>query len=573
MPLSRTTRLTRGAAVLRFPHVNAPRLVLNASVAGLYGALVLASFLRLLHPGPRVLDWAMGLLPVVVVYTVAAAIVWPLLYGAARFFASRPLRVPRFGLRYVMSFQVANGAVILAALLDTLWRDRKVIEPDAGAQLKVLGAGVAAGWIYAAVVSVVPRLKRSNAMQASAAGLALAALLAPVLTPAPTGPRAAVPAGPGPPAARPLAARLVLLEFDGADLEDILSLQAAGKLPSFSRLLREGSYGRLLAFVPCDTAVAGTTVVTGRLPYRSGVRGPWARDLLGRPLGMQVVPGGIGFDLLLAPFMTRRALSPRDRGGPALWDIAALAGGWAVTSGWDVVLDVAGPPAPASEEVRRRLATEFLEGEAPPGDVAAEGDRLAELARAEAADVAVARGLAAPPPGPGVLALAFPGIDRIAHRFLRDARPEKFGNVSRAEIDRWGFVVERYYARIDAFVGRALEARGPDGWLFVASAHGMEPAPLRRRLAMALLGREATAGYHDDAPPGFLFALGPGVQAGQPFGRAAIADVVPTALYVLGLPIARDLDGSIVEQILDPADVLERPAILIDSYGAWPPPS
>ena len=551
--------------MLRSARVNPPRLMLNASVAGLYGALLLAAFLRLLHPGPKPADWLAGLLPVVLVYTLAAGLIWPALYGVVRFFASHSLRVPWLSARYVMAFHVANGAVILAALLDTLWRDRKVIAPAPGMQLKILGAGVAGAWVYAAFVSFVPRLKRSHAFQASAAGLSLAALLVPMLTPAPAD---LPPAAAETVVAPRMTSRLVLLDLDGADLEDILTLMSAGKLPSFTRLRREGSYGRLQAFVPCAGAVARTTLATGRLPYRSGVRGAWARDLVGRPLAIQVVPAGIGFDLLLEPFLTRRPLTIDDRSGPAIWDIAAIAGGRSIAAGWNVVLDVAGPPPAPSRDLRRRLVSEFLEGESPHGEAA--GELLAELGRAVGADESVARALGGPGREPGVTAVALPGIDRVAHRFLRYARPEEFGNVSAAEIETWGHVLERYYARLDAYVGRALDARGDDGWLFVASAYGMEPAPLRRRIAAALVGREATAGYHDEAPPGFLFALGPGVHAGEPFGRASIADVVPTALYVLGLPIARDLDGSIVEQVMRAGEVLERPAIVIDTYGPRP---
>jgi hypothetical protein len=298
------------------------------------------------------------------------------------------------------------------------------------------------------------------------------------------------------------------------------------------------------------------------------VRAAWSRDLLGRPVGIQVVPDGIGFDFFLEPFLARRALTTDDRTGPAIWDIAAIAGGRSVSAGWNVVLDVAGPAPEPSRELRRHLVTEFLEGETPVGE--GTGELLAELGRAVGADESVARTLGDVGRGPGVTAIAFPGIDRVAHRFLRYARPEEFGNVSNGEIEIWGHVMERYYARLDGYLGRALQARGQDGWLFVASAHGMEPAPLRRRLAAALIGGQATAGYHDQAPPGFLFALGPGVHAGQPFGRASIADLVPTALYVLGLPIARDLDGSIVEQVMGAGEVLDRPAIVIDTYGARP---
>jgi hypothetical protein len=99
----------------------------------------------------------------------------------------------------------------------------------------------------------------------------------------------------------------------------------------------------------------------------------------------------------------------------------------------------------------------------------------------------------------------------------------------------------------------------------------MDPASLWRRIVAGATGAVAESGTHDSAPAGFLFALGPGVRQGGTFGRASIADFVPTVLYALNLPIARDLDGSIVEQVLTPGFTLEHSAIVIDTYG-WPVP-
>src|SRR3989442_9571594 len=74
----------RGAfAVLPSGVVTFPKLVVHAALAGLYGGLVVALFLRLANPaggaaggGPAPI-----LLPVVLAYTPAAAAVWPVLYA------------------------------------------------------------------------------------------------------------------------------------------------------------------------------------------------------------------------------------------------------------------------------------------------------------------------------------------------------------------------------------------------------------------------------------------------------------------------------------------------------------
>jgi hypothetical protein len=553
--------------------VNGPRLVLNATLAGLYGAVLLAAALAVLHPAARAAPAWPGLGAVVVAYALAAGLVWPLLYSLVRFFASGRLSVPAPSLRYIMSFHVANTAVVLAALGALLATQRRSIDTAATLRLRFLLGAVAAAWVYGAFVCVVPRLRRGALIQASAAGLALAALSAPLLVVLPGAPADGRPGGAergGVELSTPRG-RVVLLAFDGADLEDVLRLLAEGRLPLLARLRREGTMGRLQGTPPGDTAVQRALLATGQFPFRNGVRGPWARDLLGCPTGLMVVPRGLWFDGLLAPLMRRRPLTIDDRRVPAAWDLAARAGGVMVEAGWEVDLDLAGP-APATGAARRRaIAAEFLDSDAAADADPAVAALLDELARAVDADSSAGRALdaAAAIPGPGVIAVAFPGLDRVAHLFLRAARPEAFGDVGEAERERYAGVLPRYYERVEAIIGRGLAIAGADGWLFVVSAHGMEAAPLGRRL-VSLAGGPPLPGSHADAPAGLLLARGPSIRAGAVFGRAPATEVVPTLLHLLGLPIAGDLDGSIMEAALDEGAVLDRPAVVIDSYGAWP---
>lgn len=539
------------------------RLVLQAAIAGLYAALALIVFLRLLHPEPPRLRFVVAMLPVAAAYTLVAALLLPLLYGLMRFFASHRLQVPRFSPRYVMTFLVAALTPVLASIGVTLSQARRAIDEAAAGQVKLLLVAVGGAWIYAGVVCLVPRLKRSLALQASAAGVALAALLAPGLLP---GGEAAEDGSPPPGGLPPVARRVVLIEIDGADLEDLLGLQMRGVLPALSRLRRDGAYGRLETILPCDAAVVRTTLVTGQLPWRSGVRGPFERRLLGQPVGLSIVPAGLGFDRLLSPAMTRRRLTVEDRESPALWDMVRAAGGDARIAGWEVDLDHPGGPKPSTMTEVRALTAEFSEGETSFFDLPMGAS--VDLGRALAADQVAAAALDPPFEGNGLVAVSLPGLDRVAHRFLRFARPAAFGNVRPAEVDEYGRVLERYYARLDGLVARAQTLAGPDGWLFVTSAHGIEPAPLRRRLLPSRAGtRDALSGSHEEGPSGFLFALGPGVRAGQRFGRAALADVAPTVLYLLGLPIASNLDGRIIDALLDPEEIRARPVLIIDSYG------
>ena len=117
----RTTARSRPQAVLapmlRSLAVTFPKLVVHAALAGFYGGLVVVRFVGLANPADApdgIGRWLTALL-VVAAYTLAAAIVWPVLYAALRFFASHRLRLSWLSLRYLIGFHVANTAVLLVA--------------------------------------------------------------------------------------------------------------------------------------------------------------------------------------------------------------------------------------------------------------------------------------------------------------------------------------------------------------------------------------------------------------------------------------------------------------------------
>jgi hypothetical protein len=554
--------------VLRFDSVNAPKLVLHAFLAGLYGAVLLARFLWIANDGAARGGRAAALLLIVLVYGAAAGVIWPLLYGAVRFFATRKLRLSWFSPRYLMAFYVVNTAAVLGGCWATVSEFRMVLDAAAGDRLKRLLLAASLAWLYAATITIVPRLRRTAWLHASAAGLVLAALLTPAWGGGAARPRAAraesYPHLPSP------TRRLILLNFDGADLEDLLTLLAQGKLPAFARLKEEGAFGRVSSIIPCEAAVTRTVLATGKFPVRNGVRGPLTRQLVGGGTALEVVPVRLGFDLIGAPFFMGRRLDVSDRTVLALWDIAARAGGTVEAAGWDRDLDRGTPrdEGPAEPDPSRSRVGDLLEPEAIRDEGPAAAILLGELQRAVSADAPVLRVFdrALQDRRAGVLALSFPGLDLVAHAFLRYARPGEFGNVSAHEIRLYGGVLEGYYRRVDDIVGRAIAASDRDTVLFVTASHGIDPAPLWRRLVAMASGREWRSGTHHRAPGGFLFVRGPEVPRGVQFGRGQIADIVPTGLYALGMPIASDLDGSIRAGVFTQRYTFEHPVTVIVTY-------
>ena len=79
-----------------------------------------------------------------------------------------------------------------------------------------------------------------------------------------------------------------------------------------------------------------------------------------------------------------------------------------------------------------------------------------------------------------------------------------------------------------------------------------------------MIGDPEVSGSHESAPDGFLLAYGAAVDGGRGVRRASVVDVTPTVLYFLGLPVGRDMDGSIRSDLFQPA--AQRPITYIPTY-------
>ncbi|MEM8997374.1 MAG: hypothetical protein AAGF23_21500, partial [Acidobacteriota bacterium] len=53
---------------------------------------------------------------------------------------------------------------------------------------------------------------------------------------------------------------------------------------------------------------------------------------------------------------------------------------------------------------------------------------------------------------------------------------------------------------------------------------------------------------------------------------AQLVDLVPTLLYGLGFPVARDLDGLVLTGLFDTTFVARRPLSFVPSYETLTPP-
>ena len=166
---------------------------------------------------------------------------------------------------------------------------------------------------------------------------------------------------------------------------------------------------------------------------------------------------------------------------------------------------------------------------------------------------------------PRLLAVRYEGIDRAGHLYLQHARPRAFGGSGQDGEARLAAILDRHYAFLDAEIAHALDTMGPDDVLLVVSGFGMEPVGLGKRLLARVLGQPDVPGSHEDAPDGFLLAYGAPMRSGRA-RLGSIVDVAPTVLYLLGLPVARDMDGIARTDLFKPAFTATRPIAFIPTY-------
>jgi predicted AlkP superfamily phosphohydrolase/phosphomutase len=163
-------------------------------------------------------------------------------------------------------------------------------------------------------------------------------------------------------------------------------------------------------------------------------------------------------------------------------------------------------------------------------------------------------------------AIRFQGIDAVSHLYLRYAQPQDFADVRENDRQRYGDILDRYYAAVDAQIASAVDHLQPDDLLLVVSGFGMQPVGSVEHAINRVLRDPDVSGTHAGAPDGFLLAYGSNVQPGRK-QRGSIVDVTPTILYYLGLPVGRDMDGFARADMFASSLTSSRPITFIPSHG------
>jgi len=379
---------------------------------------------------------------------------------------------------------------------------------------------------------------------------------------------------------------VVLLCIDGADLDDvILPMVDAGELPTFARLMAEGTWGELGTFAPTLSPAIWTTLVTGKTKEEHGIHGFTVFQLPGLHASVLEFPLHSGLNFQLMPLIERLPGMPSIRlpfssdmrRVPALWNIAGRyytvgifhwrttwpveqINGFGLASG--VTLgETTGRSGKPRDVSLYRNPIGVYEGLPPspelpgidavrpylkPGiDLDPEDERVQLIRSSMSRHTVHYLSLLIHRHQPRFTAAAFYSVDAFNHYFGVDRMTD--GSFAPAVAER--------YRLADTRLGELIDALGPDVNVLVVSDHGYD----------------FVNNNHTHAPPGIFFARGPAFLPGRRVAGLTVFDVTPLVLHLLALPPGEDMpaaaSGSYLAA-LDPTWALRNPVSTVPSWGS-----
>lgn len=352
--------------------------------------------------------------------------------------------------------------------------------------------------------------------------------------------------------------KVTIVQLEGLSFDFIIPLISADKLPNFSLLVENGSWGKLESFTPSDPYVLDASFATGKMPFRHRQLSAVTYRVGGTGQELEVVPRFLFFrQLVRAGLVTRSPAAPAS--GPVdLWRILA---GARIPSLRRDDPDTVDPSRPsAKSETQFNLFYKSLANDPNPSVGLAKRAFLRDSLFEEAASKDEAA------TAPQVFYLKLNGLTTVEKYFYRYSFPDVFGNVAPEDSRRYGTVIERYYEFYDQIIGKHLAGLKEDELLVVYSPHGMEPLPFWKRVVEWLSGDTQVSAFHEMGPEGAVFFYGKAISRQKNIEGMRLVDLAPTLLYYLGLPVSKDMDGVVRSSLFDRDFTTDNPVLSISSF-------
>lgn len=381
------------------------------------------------------------------------------------------------------------------------------------------------------------------------------------------------------PVAPPWDRKVILLAMDGLDWRVLDPLIESGEAPGFAKLRREGAWSRLSSHEPLFSPVVWTSVATGKTPEKHGIRSFTVETAAGPiPVTSNLRRARTLWDILGSRERTVGVV-----GWWATWPAEAVNGflcsdrtwplqmgeeGWPVTTSGPAA--VAGMkrrtyPEELIDEISRLIvlrddldesAMQLIDVRGSLGTVGVDGPAVADMFAKDLSFDRIGQYLYQTRQ-PEFFSVYYEIVDVMAHYFwphyeyyrhVAHGEPSYFtsppGGIDAGMAESIGRNYEKSYLYADRAVQEAFEDAPPGTYIIVASDHGYGTYPEQPEIRVGDDVVRRVAHWHK--PDGVLMIWGPGVAKGEI--EADVYDVAPTVLWLMGLPVADDMDG---EPLLD----------------------
>jgi predicted AlkP superfamily phosphohydrolase/phosphomutase len=156
--------------------------------------------------------------------------------------------------------------------------------------------------------------------------------------------------------------------------------------------------------------------------------------------------------------------------------------------------------------------------------------------------------------------IKFNGLDIISKYFYQFYLNNIFGNIDKGDINRYKWVLKKYYEFYDSIVGNLISSMGDDELLVLLSLYEYEPLPVWRRILANFLGNREVYMYKTLNSKGTIFLYEKNaIKKGYPIQKMSIFDFFPTMLYYSKFNLSKDLNGKIIREIFLDDFLLNNP--------------
>lgn len=390
--------------------------------------------------------------------------------------------------------------------------------------------------------------------------------------------------------------KLLFFGVDSANWNVLTPMIEAGQLPAIAGLVREGSFGVLRSGEPIQSPQMWTSIATGDVPEKHGI----TRFVAEVPGTDREVPVTSNMRRVKAfwNILSDNGISVGIVGWWPSWPAEKVDGFVLAQRAWPVNWSAHGIPFGAARDKSGRLMVTDFPGRSYPEDLYKEFEpfimteedvtaadlnmffsdsRFTDPRKQFHARWVYAKDKSFADAGlsflkryhPDVFAIYFQGTDVVSHYYWGYQTEEGF-KVDPADKKLYGNVVRNYYRFIDGVIAEYLAEVGPDCAVILVSDHGFET---KRDLKVLWEQGEAirTVEGGKDVPwdhgvEGAYIWKGPGIRPGHRGKDGSVVDVTPTMLAYLGLPTARDMDGSPMVDIFEPSFLSAHPIEYVDTF-------